>query len=63
MGTARFLCGFSTITIFTYNIRFNNLMTTVSTMTQLAWPLVGTLMAVTCLYALTAREIFKGNGE
>ena len=63
MGTARFVCGFSTVTIFTYNIRFNNLMTTVSTMTQLAWPLVGTLMAVTCLYALTAREIFKGNGE
>ena len=63
MGTARFLCGFSTVTIFTQNVRFNNLMTTVSTMTQLAWPLVGTLMAVTCLYALTARQIFKGNGE
>ena len=59
MGTARFMTGFSTVTIFTKNTRFTQLMTTVSTMGQLAWPLVGSLMAVTCFYALTAREIFQ----
>jgi hypothetical protein len=61
MGTARFLTGFSTVTIFTKNVRFTQLMTTASTMGQLAWPLVGSLIAVTSLYALAAREIFKDN--
>ena len=61
MGTARFLTGFSTVTLFTKNMRFTQLMTTASTMGQLAWPLVGSLIAVTSLYALAAREIFKDN--
>ena len=60
-GTARFMTGFSTVTIFTKNLRFTQLMTTVSTMGQLAWPLVASLMAVTCFYALTARAIIKDN--
>ena len=30
-------------------------------MGKLAWPLVASLMVMTCLYALMAREIFKGN--
>ena len=60
-GTARFMTGFSTVTIFTKNLRFTQLMTTVSTMGQLAWPLVASLIAVTCFYALTARAIIKDN--
>ena len=61
IGTARFLAGFSTVCIFTQNIRFTEVMTTASTMSKLAWPLVGSLIAITCLYALTARQLFNDN--
>ena len=58
LGTARFIMSFSTLTIFTQNIRFSQLLQTIGTVSSAAWPIVTSLIAIACLYARAAHDLF-----
>ena len=57
-ATARFLTSFSALLIFTKNPKFYDMFLALTGVVRIAWPIVGLLVAVVCLYALLAVCIF-----
>ena len=59
LGTARFLIACASLTIFTQNDRFSQMLQTLGTVSAASWPVVLSLIAVTCMYARAAQDIFS----
>ena len=57
-GTARCFTAFSALLVFTKNEKFYEMFLALTGVVRIAWPIVGLLLAVVCLYALLAVCIF-----
>ena len=53
-GTARFLTAFSALLVFTKNEKFHDMFQALNAVVRIAWPIVGLLVMIVCLYALLA---------
>ena len=59
LGTARFCMSFACMTIFTQNMRFSQMLQTLLGVSGASWPVGLSLVAVTCIYARAARDMFS----
>ena len=54
VGTSRFFCAFSTLLIFTKSDKYYDMFLSLLAVTRFAWPIVVLLVAMICIFALTA---------